>query len=283
MPTVIDTTEKKQAVRKFWGTRPCGVIHSKNPVESPEFFQDTEAYRFRIHTDWNKPFLKDAIGFDKHTGKFMLEVGSGIGVDSLEWKRYGNRVISLDYNFPSCRLTRSRLEDAGYDGAYLNGDAENLPFPDATFDLVYSFGVLHHTPDTPKTIREVYRCLKPGGEAIIMLYYKWSAKVLGEILLGFGLRKGALFQLRSMQELINQYTEFDSQFEGNICPLTQVFSKREIRKMFNQFEDVSIDLHYLWPGHYGPARHLLPLVPKGIRQNLPSRMGWNAVIKAVKK
>jgi|SRR5579872_1765142 len=282
MPTVIDTADTKQAVRKFWGTRPCGLIHSDQPVESAAFFQETEAHRFKIHTDWDKPFLKDAIGFSQHTGKFMLEVGSGIGVDSLEWKRAGNRVVSLDYNFPSCRLTRSRLTDAGFDGAYLNGDAENLPFPDCSFDLIYSFGVLHHTPDTEKTIREVYRCLKPGGQAIIMLYYKWSAKVLGEILLGYGLRQGALFRLRSMQKLIDQYTEWDSQFEGNVCPLTRVFSKREIRKMFYQFHGISIDLHYLWPGHYGPARYLLPLTPNNIRRNLPSRMGWNAIIKASK-
>lgn len=279
---MIDTATTKRAVRKFWGTRPCGLIHSDEPVESSAFFQETEEHRFKIHTDWDQPFLKDAIGFSEHTGKFMLEVGSGIGVDSLEWIRAGNRVISLDFNFPSCCLTRARIADDGAEGAYLNGDAENLPFPSASFDLIYSFGVLHHTPGTEKAVREVYRCLKPGGQAIIMLYYKWSAKVWGEILLGRGLRQGHLFRLRSMQKLIDQYTEFDSQTEDNICPLTKVYSKRKIRQMFGDFRDVSVDIHYLWPGHFGPARHLLRLMPSAMRASLPGRVGWNAIVKAYK-
>ena len=87
----------------------------------------------------------------------MLEVGVGIGVDAMQWSRAGNRVFGIDYNLPSVQITKARFQDAGAEGRFLNSDAENLPFADNSFDLVYSFGVLHHTPGTEKAIREVYR------------------------------------------------------------------------------------------------------------------------------
>jgi ubiquinone/menaquinone biosynthesis C-methylase UbiE len=164
----------------------------------------------------------------------------------------------------------------------LNGDAESLPFTDGTFDLIYSFGVLHHTPDTQKTIDEVYRCLKPGGQAIIMLYHKWSALILGETVLGYGIRRGKLFKTRSIARLISEFTEFQSQYEGNVNPLTKVYSKREIRKMFKRFDKVDMELHYLWPGHFGPLRRLLAVVPDGVKRNLHRVFGWNVVIKATR-
>ena len=279
---LIEPENIKTAVRKFWGTRPCGVTHSLAPIGSHEFFRETEEHRFRIHTDWDQPFLKESVAFEKYTGKKVLEVGCGIGVDALQWAKSGNSVVALDYNMPSCQLTRDRFEDAGAGVACINGDAENLPFPDASFDIVYSFGVLHHTPGTEKAIREVHRCVKPGGKAIVMLYYKWSAMVLGEVLWGWGIRRGGLWKTGSMAKVLSRYTEWDSQGEGNINPLTKAYSKREIRRMFKHFRDVEIELHYLWRGHFGPLRRLLPLVPGYLTHRLPEVFGFNAVICATK-
>jgi ubiquinone/menaquinone biosynthesis C-methylase UbiE len=275
-------TETKKAVRTFWGNRPCGVDDSDEPPQSRAFFAETEAKRFQIHVDWDRPFLQDAIGYSKYTGKKMLEIGCGVGVDSILWHRAGNQVVSLDYNFPSVEITKARFAAEDVKSRCLNGDAESLPFADETFDLIYSFGVLHHTPDTQKTIDEVYRCLRPGGEAIIMLYYKWSALILGETLLGHGLRGGKLFKTGSVGKLISEYTEFQSQYEGNVNPLTKVYSKREVRKMFHRFQDVKLELHYLWPGNFGPLRRLVLLFPKSVKKNLHRVLGWNVVIKASK-
>lgn len=280
-----ETTEPKElkdAVRKFWGTRPCGVSHSDQPADSHAFFEETEKHRFKVHTNFDVPFLKEAIKFEQHTRKRVLEVGVGIGVDALQWGRAGNQVFGIDYNYPSVQITKSRFQDAGISGRFLNSDAENLPFASNSFDLVYSFGVLHHTPGTEKAIREVYRCLKPGGEAIIMLYYKWSAMTLGHIILGSGIRQGALWKTKSISKLISNYTEWDSQTETNVCPLTKVYSKREARKMFHQFHDVKMELHYLWPGHFGPFRRLMPLVPGFLKRRLHSVFGWNLIIRGRK-
>jgi ubiquinone/menaquinone biosynthesis C-methylase UbiE len=281
----IETPEPqalKDAVRKFWGTLPCGVSHSSQPTDSRAFFEETEKHRFEVHTNFDRLFLNEAINFQEHTGKTVLEVGVGIGVDAMQWSRAGNRVFGIDHNLPSVQITKARFEDAGAQGRFLNSDAENLPFASGSFDLIYSFGVLHHTPGTEKAIREVYRCLKPGGKAIIMLYYKWSAMTWGTIVWGDGIRRGGLWKTKSLADLISRYTEWDSQTETNICPLTKVYSKREARKMFRQFKDVNMELHYLWKGHFGPVRRLLPLVPKAAKDNLHKLFGWNLVIKATK-
>jgi ubiquinone/menaquinone biosynthesis C-methylase UbiE len=272
----------KDAVRKFWGTLPCGVSHSDKPTDSHAFFEETEKHRFKVHTNWDRAFLHDAIRFSEHTGKDVLEVGVGIGVDAMQWSRAGNRVFGIDYNFPSAQITKSRFADAGAQGVFMNSDAENLPFADNSFDLVYSFGVLHHTPGTQKAIDEVYRCLKPGGQAIIMLYYKWSAMTLGTIILGNGIRQGGLWKTKSIADLISRYTEWDSQTDENVCPLTKVYSKRQARKMFHQFHDVQMDLHYLWPGHFGPFRRVMPLLSMSTKLNLHKRFGWNLIIRGTK-
>ena len=281
--TVAQSPEQlKEDIRKFWGTLPCGVQSSREPINSHAFFNATARHRFQIHTDWDRTFLREAVRFHEHTGKLVLEIGCGIGVDGVEWADAGNHYIGLDFNFPSCRITRNRFIDAGQYGTFLNGDAENLPFADDTFDLIYSFGVLHHTPATEGAVREVYRCLRPGGQAIIMLYYKWSAMVLGDVLLGWGLRKGALWRVGSVGQLISQYTEWDSQNETNINPLTRVFSKSQAREMFHQFGNIEMELHYLWPGHFGPLRRLALLLPKPLVRNLHRYLGWNLIIHAVK-
>jgi len=274
--------ELKQEIRRFWGGMPCGVVSSRQPVNSHAFFAETARHRFQIHTDWDRAFLRDAIRFHEHNNKQVLEIGCGIGVDGLEWALAGNRYVGLDYNLPSCQITRGRFQAAGREGSFSNGDAENLPFADESFDVIYSFGVLHHTPGTEKAVEEVYRCLKPGGLAIIMLYYKWSAMVFGDILLDRGLRQGALWKAGGIGQLISKYTEWDSQTETSVNPLTRVFSKREARRMFRPFRDIEMELHYLWPGHFGPFRRLALLLPNSITHNLHRYLGWNLIIRAVK-
>jgi ubiquinone/menaquinone biosynthesis C-methylase UbiE len=237
-----------------------------------------------LHTDWDRPFLREAIAFAAYTGKRVLEVGCGIGVDALEWRRAGNRVVAIDLNFPSCQLTKGRFLDAGcVDGRFLNGDAENLPFPDGTFDVIYSFGVLHHSPNTERAIEELHRCLRAGGLAIVMLYHKWSAMVWGEILLGHGVRRGALWKTKSIAELISRYTEWDSQTADNVNPLTRVYSRSQVRRMFDRFADVQIATHYLRAGHFGPLVRFLPAIPGVVKRRLHYAFGWNLIVKAVKR
>jgi ubiquinone/menaquinone biosynthesis C-methylase UbiE len=212
----------------------------------------------------------------------MLEVGCGIGVDSIQFARAGNEMTLLDLTFESLKITKNRFEREGLKANYVEGDAENLPFQDSTFDMVYSYGVIHHSPNTEKSVSEIYRVLKPGGKAVIMLYSKYSAMVYSNLLINEGIRQGYLFKYKSLQKVINHRTELQSAKDGNEPVLTRVFSKKEIYKMFSSFENVKIDTQYLTLGMLAQLRYLLVFIPKNIKLKMHKWFGWNHIIFAVK-
>jgi ubiquinone/menaquinone biosynthesis C-methylase UbiE len=114
------------------------------------------------------------VGFEKTRGRRALEIGCGCGSEAERFARAGAHYTVLDLTNAAVSITQERFRLSNLKGCFVQGDAENLPFRDGSFDFVYSHGVLHHTPDTPRTIREVYRVLSPGGRAVVMLYYRNS-------------------------------------------------------------------------------------------------------------
>ena len=86
----------------------------------------------------------------------------------------GADYTGIDLTEAAIELARKRFALSQLNGEFRVSDAENLDFDDASFDLVYSHGVLHHTPDIEAAVREIYRVLKPGGRAIVMLYHRGS-------------------------------------------------------------------------------------------------------------
>jgi ubiquinone/menaquinone biosynthesis C-methylase UbiE len=148
-------------------------------------------------------------------------------------------------------------------------DAENLPFPDGSFDVVYSFGVLHHTPNTQKSIDEVYRVLKPGGRIIIMLYHKDSIHVY----LGAPLFKITHKLHAGARSLIEDWVRV---YDGAENPLGKAYSKSELRKMFCRFKDLSF-------AACDPIRRKYPASVNWLNQKLLSRQwGFWVVIKGMK-
>jgi ubiquinone/menaquinone biosynthesis C-methylase UbiE len=212
----------------------------------------------------------------------VLEIGCGIGVDAIQFARGGNDMYVVDLSPNSVRLTLGRfgLEKRSAHAAVV--DAENLPFAPETFDVVYSYGVLQHTPDTEGTIDHVYRVLKPGGKAMIMLYAKYSALALLQTFMHHGLRKGRFFKLWSFQRVLDEWTELGSKTGELANPLSRAFTIAECKKMFHRFSTVQAEKHFLRPSHFAEARHLLPLMPSSLRAKLPRLLGWNIVIKATK-
>ena len=129
------------------------------------------------------------MGFGKFRGARLLEIGCGMGTDLLQFARGGARCTGVDLTPRSVEITRHRFRLYGMDGAFMIADGERLPFASESFDVVYSNGVLHQTPDTADAIREVHRVLRPGGVARVMLYhrnslYYWFEYVLRRGLLG---------------------------------------------------------------------------------------------------
>jgi ubiquinone/menaquinone biosynthesis C-methylase UbiE len=170
----------KNSIRNFWNMRPCGTQFTESRFEwgSREFFEDVEKTRRET-----QPFMTSIIRFDQYKGKKLLEIGCGLGTDLTDFAKAGAEVTAIDLTRNGVELTKKHLALHGLSGKVVQGDAENLVFPDNSFDVVYSFGVLHHTPDTQRALDEVLRILKPGGEAIIMLYHTNSLHVrLGTLL-----------------------------------------------------------------------------------------------------
>src|SRR5262249_18356558 len=171
MPDLMNKTnaELKERVRAFWQEHPCGTKFSDAEMGSREFFDRIEAHRYG--KEWHIPAAADFAGA---RGLKVLEIGCGLGTDGAQFAAAGADYTGIDLTQASIELARKRFELSGLKGEFRVADAEQLDFADETFDLVYSHGVLHHTPDIEAAVREIHRVLKPAGRARVMLYHRGS-------------------------------------------------------------------------------------------------------------
>ena len=252
---VTDTTFTKEDVKEFWNRNVCQTEHlTDTEWGSKAFFEKVENVRYKHHF-YLKPLFQ-WMGQQKPSGK-LLEVGCGMGTDSIQLAREGFDVHGVDLTENAIDLAQKRFSLYEQKGSFQVGDAENLPFDDDTFDIVYSFGVLHHTPDTQKSIDEVYRVLKPGGLAVIMLYNTASFNYV-------------------IHRILN--APFDGNWKDR-CPIERSYYKSDIKKMFNSFDTLSIDVEYFMTTGFGIV---WDMIPKPIHSFLGKKVGWHFVIKATK-
>jgi len=158
----------KQSVHDFWNAESCGESYAQ--VGDGFDLSAQEAERYAL-----EPYLHDFARFEDGAGRDVLEVGVGMGADHLMWARSAPKTLSgIDLTERGVEFTRSRLLHEGVPSDLRVADAEALPFTSDSFDLVYSWGVMHHSPDTQACFREACRVLRSGGEARIMVYHTWS-------------------------------------------------------------------------------------------------------------
>src|SRR2546425_3339202 len=162
-------TKLKERVRAFWQANPCGTKFADAEPGTRRFYELVEQHRYE--KEWHIPTAAD---FAAARGLRVLEIGCGLGTDGAQFAKAGADYTGIDLTDAAIELARKRFELCGLQGNFQIADAENLEFPDESFDLVYSHGVLHHTPDTARAVREIHRVLKPGGRAIVMLYHRGS-------------------------------------------------------------------------------------------------------------
>ena len=153
MPEKPAAAELKTEVQEFWDAEPCGSRY----LGTREDFEAHARARHEL-----EPFIREFAGFESAAGKRVLEIGVGMGPDYLEWLKAGARATGIDLSRASLERARRRCEMAGYSPDLQEADAEHLPFPENTFDIVYSYGVMHHSPDTAQCIREARRVLRTG-------------------------------------------------------------------------------------------------------------------------
>lgn len=164
----------KEQVKAYWEANVCETDTTKSPKYTKDYFEETEQYRYSVTPD-----VFQFAQFTRWHGKKVLEIGIGAGTDFIQWVRAGAEAYGIDLTEEAVEHTKKRLELYGLKAREVRvGDAENLPYANNTFDLVYSWGVLHHTPDTEKAIGEAIRVAKPGGRIKLMLYHRWSVLML---------------------------------------------------------------------------------------------------------
>jgi len=268
--SAISDEIKKRAVEQ-WTANPCGAEHGKAELGTREFFQSVADYRYGQYAPW----MREAMGFDQFAGKRLLEVGCGMGTDLLQFARGGAIVTGLDLTPRSVSTARHHLELYGCKGDFVIGDAENLSFPDNYFDVVYSNGVLHHTPDTQRAVNEIYRVLKKGGIAKVMLYYKHSLNYWKHIIIKRGILQGQLLDL-TPEEIMSRYVEYS---EVDARPLVKVFTRAQARKLFERFTTCRIEINQLTRGEVHLPEWALP---DRWLEKLARKVGWNLIMTAVK-
>ena len=214
-----------EQTREFWDRAACGEELYLSDVSADGF-----RHQARIRYELEPEIL--AFGdFSSGRGKRVLEIGVGLGADHQRFAEAGAILSGIDLTDRAVELTRRRLEAFGLKSDVRVGNAEKLSFPDETFDIVYSWGVIHHSHDTPRAVAEIYRVLKPGGSARVMIYHKYS--LVGFMLwFRYALLTGRPFT--SLRTIYSRYLE---------SPGTKAYSRREAAALFREFTDESIEIH----------------------------------------
>jgi len=230
----------KQDVQAFWGSLYDSLyddvdreLTRERLLEGIDDLEDM--FRLRDYMAVHEMPLKDL------KGKKVLEIGPGAGGHSALFAKYGAIMTSADITFSRAKATQVKFDlmgDMAKDCQAMQSDAENLPFADDTFDIVYSNGVLHHTPDTEKAIEDVYRVLKPGGQAVIMLYCKDSWHYWLNMFLCVGILTGKIF---TGPNWLGRATEWGGKNVQTIeNPITRCYTAGGVRKLFTPFEGLSL-------------------------------------------
>jgi ubiquinone/menaquinone biosynthesis C-methylase UbiE len=272
------TIEKKD-IKNYWENKSPQTWYSDKDQDnnSTSWFNELAYKRYNVYYE----YLKDIAEFNYHKEEKVLEVGTGVGTDIVSYAKNGSKVSGVDLTEKAIEITKKHLETfkLPYE-KLLVADAENLPFEDNYFDLVYSFGVLHHTPNTEQGVQEVLRVLKPGGKFIIMLYSKGWKHYFKRLFI-FGLLKGYLFKY-GYEKTVNKTTEV----QGN-SPLTYVLKIKDIKKIFRDAEDVNIKKYRLGE-FFDYAPYNTKKLPNFITNffyffGLERLIGENYIIKGFKK
>ena len=211
--------------------------------------------------------MREVVGFDQWPGKKVLEVGCGLGTDLLQFARGGAEVYGIDLTQKGASLTRKRLALYGLQGRISVADSESLPFESDYFDLVYSWGVIHHTPNTQVAAREIVRVCKPGGRIMVMLYHRRSLLAL-QAWVYYGLLRGK--PLVRPSEIISERLE---------SPGTKVYTPSEARELFNGVKNIKIQTIVT---RYDLRVGRRSFLPSWLRHVVPSQLGWFMVVNGMK-
>jgi ubiquinone/menaquinone biosynthesis C-methylase UbiE len=201
-------------IQTYWNKYTNDIEVAENEIGSKEFFTELKRYRYEKY-----PYLTKIFNSGDYKNKKILEVGCGIGLDSYQLAKRGGKVTSIDLTPNAIKLAKQNFSVNGLKCNLMLNSAENLGFSDETFDIVYSIGVIMCSANILNAINEIYRVLKEGGEAIIMIYNKYSWLTFLSVISGTNI----------------EHAEEEA-------PVINFFSAKEAKKLFSKFSDVKVTI-----------------------------------------
>lgn len=266
-----------EAVQEYWNRRPCNIRHSPLEVGSKEYFDQVQERKYFV-----EPHIPTFAEFPKWAGKRVLEIGCGIGTDTMNFARHGARVTAVDLSTESLKLARQRAEVYGLSDRieFRQANAEELtkyvtPEP---YDLIYSFGVIHHTPHVERVVEQMKAFTRPGTTVKVMVYHRWSSKVFG-IFLREG--KGRFWRL---SKDVARHSEAQTG-----CPVTYIYSRREGRRLLENagFRVNKVEVDHVFP--YSIPEYVkyqykkvwyFRWMPDALFRSFERRFGWHLCLTA---
>jgi len=263
-----------EQARDYWNARPCNIRHSQKPLGAKEYFDEVEKRKYFV-----EPHIPIFAEFEKWLNKKVLEIGCGIGTDTINFAKAGAEVTAVELSDRSLEITEQRAKVYGLRNiTFYLADAEELSsaVPAKTYDLVYSFGVIHHSPHPEKIFEEIKKYCNQNTEIKVMLYSKWSWKTFWIILI-YG--HGKFWQTK---KLIPKYSEAQT---GS--PVSYVYSFKDIKKLMKDYEITSMVKKHIFPyviEKYKKYEYeqiwCFKHMPQFLFRWLEKRFGWHTLVTA---
>ena len=246
-------------VKKYWNDRPCNIRHSSKEIGTIEYFNEVSKKKFHV-----EPHILDFTTFPKWKGKKVLEIGCGLATVGINFALNGADYTGVELSNESLELAKQRFDVYEMDGSFYSGNAEQLStfVPVETYDLIYSFGVIHHSPHPEKIISEIKKYMNKDSTLKIMLYASESWK-------NYMIEAG--------------YDQPEAQYG---CPIAYTYTKDEVRELLDGF-DVTIEQNHIFPYQIEPYKRgeflkqpWFESMPDGIFEVLKKNLGWHLLITA---
>jgi SAM-dependent methyltransferase len=249
-----------EQVKKFWNDRPCNVRHSSKEVGTLEYFNEVSNKKFFV-----EPHILDFTDFPFWDRKKVLEIGCGLATTGIEFSKSGADYTGVELSEDSLSLAKQRFEVSSRTARFYSGNAEELSsfLPTETYDLIYSFGVIHHSPHPEKIISEIKKYMNGDSILKIMLYAKDSWK-------NYMIEAG-------LDQPEAQYG----------CPIANTYTKEEVAELLDGYEILSIKQDHIFPYQIEPynqgkyVKHpYFAEMPDEMFGILEKKLGWHLLITA---